>query len=135
MDWALPWHDTSGMDAFKNYGRKCKPWSEMRLRRHWNLAHYCALLPDHRWLKPVLHWTPGGRKRIGHAKHYWDSILANFCRLKDLLSWEIVAMAMGHDLWCSMLPEFFILVQTLMYIRISLTFVPLCLKQAAHLDI
>ena len=69
------------------------------------------------------------------AKHYWDSILANFCRLKDLLSWEMVAMAMGHDLWCSMFPEVFILVQTLMYIRISLTFVPLCLKQAAHLDI
>ena len=27
---------------------KCKPWSEMRSRHHWNLAHYAALLPDHR---------------------------------------------------------------------------------------
>ena len=27
---------------------KCKPWSEMRLRHHGNLAHYAALLRDHR---------------------------------------------------------------------------------------
>ena len=33
----------------------------------------------------------------------WDSILANFC-FNDSPSWGMVAT--GHDLWCSMFPNF-----------------------------
>ena len=109
MDWrTLPWHEilhqwNGRIQRFMGQSR-CKPWSEMCLRHHWNLAHYFALLPDHRWLKRVLHWNPCGRKRVGRPKHSWDSILGNFCRFKDLPSWEMAAMDQG--LWCSMLPEF-----------------------------
>ena len=108
IDWTLPWHEirhqwNGRIQRFMGQSG-CKPWSEICLRHHWNLAHYFALLPNHRWLKRVLHWNPCGRKRIGRPKHSWDSILANFCRLKDVPSWEIAAM--DHDLWCSMLPEF-----------------------------
>ena len=108
IDWTLPWHEilhqwNGRIQRFMGQSR-CKPWSEMCLRHHWNLAHYFALPPDHRWLKRVLHWNPCGRRRVGRPKHSWDSILGNFCRFKDLPSWEMAAMDQG--LWCSMLPEF-----------------------------
>ena len=88
IDWTLPRHEilhqwNGRIQRFMGQSR-CKPWSEMCLRHHWNLAHYFALLPDHRWLKRVLHWNPCGRRRVGRPKHSWDSILGNFCRFKDL---------------------------------------------------
>ena len=87
IDWTLPWHEilhqwNGRIQRFMGQSR-CKPWSEMCLRHHWNLAHYFALLPDHRWLKRVLHWNPCGRRRVGRPKHSWDSILGNFYRFKD----------------------------------------------------
>ena len=87
IDWTLPWHEilhqwNGRIQRFMGQS-KCKPWSEICLRHAWNLAHYFALPPDHRWLKRVLHWNPCGRKLVGRPKHSWDSILANFCRFKD----------------------------------------------------
>ena len=53
IDWTRPWHEilhqwNGRIQKFMGQSR-CKPWSEMRVRHHWNLAYY-ALLPDHGWL-------------------------------------------------------------------------------------
>ena len=106
--WKLPWHEmlhqwNGRIQKFMGQSR-CKPWFEMCLRQHWSLAHYFALLPDRRWFKRVLHWNPCGRRRVGRPKHSWDNILANFCRFKDLPSWEMAAM--DQEFWCSNLPKF-----------------------------
>ena len=79
IDWTLPWHEilhqwNGRIQRFMGQS-KCKPWSEICLRHHWNSALYVALLPDHRWLKRVLHWNPCGRRRVGRPKHFWDSSL------------------------------------------------------------
>ena len=72
VDWTQPWHEILRQwnGRIQNFmGQlKCKPWSEMCLQHHWNLAHYFALLPDHRWLKRVLHWNPCGRRRLDARK-------------------------------------------------------------------
>ena len=49
IDWTLPWHEilhqwNDRIQRFMGQSR-CKPWSEMCLRHHWNFAHYFALLP------------------------------------------------------------------------------------------
>ena len=108
IDWTRPWHEirhqwNGRIQRFMGQSR-CKPWSEMCLRHHWNLADYVALLPNQQWFKPVLHWNPCGRKRVGCPKHSSDSVLGNFCRFKDSPSWEMAAM--DQRLWCSILPEF-----------------------------
>ena len=82
VDWTQPWHEilhqwNGRIQSFMGQ-LKCKPWSEMRLQHHWNLAYFFALLPNHRWLKRVLHWNPCGRRRVGRPKNSWDSILGNF---------------------------------------------------------
>ena len=93
-------------------------------------THYFALLPDHRWLKRVLHWNPCGRTRVGRPKHSWDSILGNLCRFKDWTFMEEGGLgsrfAVFNASWV------FRLLQALMYIGSSFTYVPLCLKQAAQ---
>ena len=104
VDWTQPWHEILHHWNGRIQQLKCKPWSEMCLQHHWNLAHYFALLPDHRWFKRVLHWNPCGRRRVGRPKNSWDTILENFCRLKGLPSWEVAAM--DQDLWSSSLAEF-----------------------------
>ena len=59
IDWTLPWHEIllQGNGRIQRFmGQSgCKPWSEICLRHHRNLAHHFALLPDRRWLKRVLH--------------------------------------------------------------------------------
>ena len=110
VDWTQPWHEILHHWNERIQQLKCKPWSEMCLQHHWILAHYFALLPDHRWFKRVLHWNPCGRRRVGRPKNSWDTILENFCRLKGLPSWEVAAM--DQDLWSSS-PTF---LQMIMYI-------------------
>ena len=104
VDWTQPWHEILHHWNGRIQQLKCKPWSEMCLQHHWNLAHYFALLPDHRWFKRVLHWNPSGRRRVGRPNNSWDTILENFCRLKGLPSWEVAAM--DQDLWSSSFAEF-----------------------------
>ena len=82
VDWTQPWHEilhqwNGRIQSFMGQ-LKCKPWSEMCLQHHWNLAHYFALLPDHRWLKRVLHWNPCGRRRVGRPKNSWTASLEFF---------------------------------------------------------
>ena len=81
-----------------------KSWSELCLRRHWNVAQYFATLPGHRWIKRILAWQPAGHKRVGRPKYCWDTMLTKFCRLKGLASWEEIAT--DADFWNSLLPEF-----------------------------
>ena len=109
-----PWHEILHHWNGRIQQLKCKPWSEMCLQHHWNLAHYFALLPDHRWFKRVLHWNPCGWRRVGRPKNSWDTILENFCRLKGLPSWEVAAM--DQDLWSSSLAEFLHFCKMIMYI-------------------
>ena len=110
VDWTQPWHEilhqwNGRIQSFMGQ-LKCKPWSEMRLQHHWNLAYFFALLPNHRWLKRVLHWNPCGRRRVGRPKNSWDSILGNFCRLKGLPSWEVAAMVgSGHRSVATLFPR------------------------------
>ena len=108
MDWTLPWHEilhiwNERVRAFTSQTAS-KSWSEICLRHHWNLAQYFATLPGHRWIKRVMAWQPQGRRRIGRLKYCWDSMITNFCRLKNLPSWEMAAM--DDDLWRSLLPDF-----------------------------
>ena len=72
-------------------------------RHHWNLAQYFATLPVHRWIKRVMAWHPEGHRRNGHPKYRWGSMIENFCRLKDIPSWEMAAV--DDDLWRSLLPD------------------------------
>ena len=87
-----------------------------------NLAQYFATLPGHRWNKRVMAWQPQGRTRIGRPKYCWDSMITNFCRLKNLPSWGITAI--DPDLWCSNLPDFVEFCNALMYIGSGFTIFP-----------
>ena len=78
---------------------KCKLWPDMCLRHWWSFADYFALLPDHRWTKRLLDWELMGANGLDERNKNFG-IFADFCRLKGLPSWEIVATA--DDLWCSM---------------------------------
>ena len=82
-----------------------KSWSELCLRHHWNVAQYFATLPGHRWIKRILAWQPAGHKRVGRPKYCWDTMLTNFCRLKGLVSWKVIAT--DAEFWNLLLPEFF----------------------------
>ena len=47
IDWTLPWHEirhqwNGRIQRFMGQSR-CKPWSEMCLRHHWNLADYVGI--------------------------------------------------------------------------------------------
>ena len=108
MDWALPWHEilhiwNERVRAFTSQTGS-KSWSEICLRHHWNLAQYFATLPEHRWIKRVLAWQPQGHRRSGRPKYSWDTLITNFCRWKNLPSWEVSAIDV--ELWRSNLPEF-----------------------------
>ena len=80
VDWTQPWHEilhqwNGRIQSFMGQ-LKCKPWFEMCLQHHWNLAYYFALLPDHRWLKRVLHWKPlwaetGWTPEKFLGQHHW----------------------------------------------------------------
>ena len=108
MDWALPWHEilhiwNERVRAFTSQTGS-KSWSEICLRHHWNLAQYFATLPEHRWIKRVLAWQPQGHRRSGRPKYSWDTLITNFCRWKNLPSWEVSAIDV--ELWRSNLAEF-----------------------------
>ena len=86
VDWTQPWHEIlhywNGRTQSFMGQLKCKPWSEMCLQHHWNLAHYFALLQKFLGQHPCKFLPPEGKP-----------------------SWEVAAM--DQDLWSSMLPEFF----------------------------
>ena len=108
MDWTLPWHEVlhiwnERVRVF-TWQAASKTWSELCLRHHWNVAQYFATLPGHRWIKKIFAWQPAGHKRVGRPKYCWDTMLTNFCRMKGLASWEVIAM--DADVWNSLLPEF-----------------------------
>ena len=108
MDWTLPWHEVLHIwnERVRVFTLQAasKTWSELCLRHHWNVAQYFATLPGHRWIKRILAWQPAGHKRVGRPKYCWDTMLTNFCRLKCLVSWEVIAT--DADFWNSLLPEF-----------------------------
>ena len=100
MGWTLPWHEilhiwnervrVSPRRPCPNHGRKF-------VRDTTGILHakYFATLPLHRWIKRVMSWHPGGHRRIERQKYRWDSMVENFCRLKDLASWEMAAIDDG----------------------------------------
>ena len=48
-------------------------------------------------------WAPLDHKN-SRRKYCWDTMLTNFCRLKGLASWEVIAT--DADFWNSLLQEF-----------------------------
>ena len=67
---------------------------------HWRgVERYFAPLLGHRWIKKVRAWRPEGHKRIDRPKCCRDSMTTDMCRVIDLPSWEIAAIA--FRLWCS----------------------------------
>ena len=62
--------------------------------------HYLGIVGS----KGVLTWQPQGHRRSGRPKYSWDTLITNFCRWKNLPSWEVSAIDV--ELWRSNLPEF-----------------------------
>ena len=104
---------------WKVFGQsKCKPSSEMCLRHHSNLANYFSLLPDHRWLKPVLHCKfPQAPMYIGstflHVACAWNNLPNQLgipgWRLIIQLSYAFVqwaGAAQNYEFWKQHIHEF-----------------------------
>ena len=108
MDWALPWHEVlhiwnERVRAFTSQTGSTS-WSEICLRHHSNLAHYFATLPVHGLDQGGFSLATKGHRRSGRPKHSWDTLITNFCRWKNLPSWEVSAIDV--EFWRSNLPEF-----------------------------
>ena len=111
VDWTQPWHEilhqwNGRIQSFMGQ-LKCKPWSEMRLQHHWNLAyfflHCCQTTGGSSGF--CIGTLVGGdgldaRKILGTAS------LEIFCRLKGLPSWEVAAMVgSGHRSVATLFPR------------------------------
>jgi len=79
VDWSRPWHEILHLwhsklsDSMTANSVQC--WSQRALKQYWNMAGYAACLPDHRWLRRVLAWSPSGHRSQGRPRHTWESTL------------------------------------------------------------
>ena len=92
LDWSLPWHEVLHnwnhhvQEMTRNL--QLQSWSCRCLHSHWNLAHHVATLPEDRWVKRAMKWSPVGVRILGRPRNSWQTHLECFARFSGFDSWS-----------------------------------------------
>ena len=90
-NWNLDWHEILHFwnERVAHFAAlaSVKSWSQSVCIHYWKFARYVACLPSHRWVKPVLAWTPPGSRNAGRPADTWEHKLVTYCRYKNFGNW------------------------------------------------
>jgi hypothetical protein len=87
-DWTRPYHVTlhewnERLDEFVRRAR-IRSWGKECLRHFFRLAGFVARLPQSRWVRRILEWSPASPRRLGRPPFCWTDLLVCFCCARGL---------------------------------------------------
>ena len=81
-----------------------RKWSERSLEQYWKMVGYASSLPQCRWLRRVLAWTPLGYRSQGRPSNTWQSTVASFCEENGVGDWILAAQ--DSQAWLAFTEDF-----------------------------
>ena len=89
VTWASRLHGVAWQGMQRNH---LDDWVTMQKRKKWQWAGHTCRRTDGRWSTELLHWTPQGRRKVGHPEKRWSDDIFKFHSNQDgNVEWEITA--------------------------------------------